>query len=256
MIDNKLKEIAKHLKIRFPNAEFSKNLGFSKGVVSEYLNNKKNASENFLEALENYYKIDYRKLVNFLSNKTNSSIDDKFMLNLLEKSTPINSVNENKLEYELSPVKIEDMHIMNVPLVHVYAYAGYLNGFGDEQYFQDLPRVPWLNNREGKGNYLCFEVMGDSMDDGSYESYLENDILLCREVKKEHWTSKLHINKWDFVIVHKEDGIILKRIIKHDVDKCEITTHSLNSFYEDKIIHLKDVSQIFNVVDFKRKKRR
>lgn len=157
---------------------------------------------------------------------------------------------------EVIEIDSSKMSVMNVPLVHVYAYAGYLDGFGDNHYIDELPKVPWVSEREGKGNYLCFEVKGDSMDDGSHESYLAGDILLCREVSREYWKSRLHIKKWDFVIVHKEEGVLLKRIIKHDVDNCIITMHSLNDYYDDKELHLKDVSKLFNVVDFKRSKKR
>jgi len=99
-------------------------------------------------------------------------------------------------------------------------------------------------------------VKGDSMDDGSHESYLERDILLCRNVRKDFWKSKLHINKWDFVIVHKDNGICVKRIIKHDVEKGIITCHSLNDYYEDFDMDLRDVTKIFNIVDIQRKRNR
>ena len=41
------------------------------------------------------------------------------------------------------------------------------------------------------------------MNDGTEESYLEGDRLLCREIYSQYWVeSKLHYTKWDFVIVH------------------------------------------------------
>jgi DNA-binding XRE family transcriptional regulator len=155
-------------------------------------------------------------------------------------------------EPNLIPVSYNEMNVMLVPLVNKYAYAGYLNGFSDDEYIDDLPKITFADDVEHKGEYLCFEVKGDSMNDESHASYLEGDILLCRNVRKDYWKSKLHINKWDFVIVHKTDGILLKRIINHDVEKGLITIHSLNDYYQDKIIHLKDVFQIFNVVSVKR----
>ena len=146
--------------------------------------------------------------------------------------------------------------IMNVPLVNQYAYAGYLAGFNDPVYIDELPKVPFIVEREHKGEYICFEVKGDSMDDGTHESYLERDILLCRNVRKDFWKCKLHIHKWDFVIVHKENGICVKRIINHDVENGIITCHSLNDYYEDFDIDLRDVSKIFNIVDVQRKRNR
>ncbi|TDO67092.1 phage repressor protein C with HTH and peptisase S24 domain [Flavobacterium chryseum] len=166
---------------------------------------------------------------------------------------------EMKTENENSNLKrltFSNDNIMNVPLVNQYAYGGYLNGFNDPEFIEELPKIPFIVEKEHKGEYICFEVKGDSMDNGTHESYLERDILLCRNVRKDFWESKLHINKWDFVIVHKDNGICVKRIIKHDVEKGIITCHSLNDYYEDFDMDLRDVTKIFNIVDIQRKRNR
>lgn len=167
-------------------------------------------------------------------------------------------LNEKTQESDLEAIQVDftEMNVMHVPLVNKYAYAGYLSGFGDDEWIGELPKIPFANDVENKGDYICFEVRGDSMDDGSYESYLEGDILLCRNVRRDFWRSKLHINKWDFVIVHKEQGILVKRILEHDVENGLLTLHSLNEYYEDFQIHLNEVAKIFNIVDFRRKRSR
>jgi len=153
-------------------------------------------------------------------------------------------------------VSYSEMNVMMVPLVTTYAQAGFLSGFDDPEFLDELPKVPFADDKEHRGDYLCFEVKGDSMEDGALDSILEGDILLCRNVRQDFWKSKLHINKWDFVIVHKEKGILVKRIIKHDVENGILTLHSLNEYYDDFDIHLKDVAKILNVVDIKRKHKR
>ena len=161
------------------------------------------------------------------------------------------------------PFNIEVSHIdglrssvMHVPLVNQYAYAGYLSGFADTEYVDNLPKIPFILDKEYRGEYLCFEVKGDSMECDSEESIPEGSILLCRNVRKEYWRNKLHIHKWDFVIVHNTDGILVKRIIKHDVENGIITIHSLNEFYQDRELHLKDIQQIFNIVEIQTKRKR
>ena len=100
--------------------------------------------------------------------------------------------------------------------------------------------------------YVCFEVRGDSMDDGMRHSYAQGDIVLCRNVDRLYWMKKLHYNSWNaFVIVHKE-GIVLKQIVAHDVERGIITVHSYNPYYEDFDIDLRDVYQILNVVKTQR----
>lgn len=152
--------------------------------------------------------------------------------------------------------QIDEPIILHVPLVSQYAQAGYLCGYSDASYMATLPTIPYIVDHEAQGHYVAFEVRGDSMNDGTEEAIIEGDRLLCREIMPHLWSdSKLHIRKWDFVIVHSE-GILVKRIIDHDVINHKITVHSLNSMYEDKIIDLSEVKQIFNVVELQRPRRR
>lgn len=160
----------------------------------------------------------------------------------------------NQPSDEASP--IDEPIILRVPLVSQYAQAGYLCGYADAAYMATLPTIPYIVDHEAQGHYVAFEVKGDSMNDGTEDAILEGDRLLCREIMPHLWAdSKLHIRKWDFVIVHT-DGILVKRIINHDVENHTITIHSLNSMYPDKVINLADVKQIFNVIELQRPRRR
>lgn len=162
-------------------------------------------------------------------------------------------VNEAPEAYQ---VDFTELEVMYVPLVSKFAYAGYLGGYGDDEYIGDLPKIPFANGFRPKGKYLCFEVRGDSMTTDDRESIEEGDILLAREVRQEYWKSKLHINKWDFIIVHKTEGILVKRILEHDVERGTLLLHSLNDYYQDFTVHLSDVAQIFNIVEITQKPRR
>lgn len=160
----------------------------------------------------------------------------------------------NQPSDEASP--IDEPIILRVPLVSQYAQAGYLCGYADAAYMATLPTIPYIVDHEAQGHYVAFEVKGDSMNDGTEDAILEGDRLLCREIQPHLWVdSKLHIRKWDFVIVHTE-GILVKRIIDHNVENHTITIHSLNSMYQDKVINLADVKQIFNVIELQRPRRR
>ena len=154
----------------------------------------------------------------------------------------------------VEPLNLAEKSVMYVPLVNKYAYAGYLSGFGDMEYIQSLPSIPMIADREGRGTYMAFEVKGDSMDDGTRNSYEQGDIIIGRQIAQHHWQNKLHINKYDFVIVHRTEGVLLKKIIKHDTTTGTLTLHSLNSLYDDFNINLNDVAQIFNVIKVEREK--
>lgn len=171
------------------------------------------------------------------------------------KGNPFIDTPLKKIEV-LEAIPIGQSHIINVPLVSQYAQAGYLCGYQDAAYMGTLPTIPFIIDHEAKGNYVAFEVRGESMNDGTEESYLEGDRLLCREIYPQYWAqSRLHYTKWDFVIVHKE-GILVKRIIDHNVENHTITIHSLNEMYPDRVIDLAEVKQIFNVIELQRPRRR
>jgi hypothetical protein len=147
---------------------------------------------------------------------------------------------------------------MLVPLVDYYAYGGYLSGWNDPAFIEDLPKHMISVEAYHKGVYRAFVVKGDSMNNGLSDALIEGDILTGRVVEKELWSSRFHIHQYKyFIIVHKE-GILVKTIIDHDVENGGITVSSLNPDkinYPDQKIFLKDVYELLNVVDLNRKTR-
>lgn len=174
----------------------------------------------------------------------------------IERAIEVFGVSESELRKAKSQEKgtrvdqLQEIHplIIFAPLVHQHAYAGYLSGYSDEDYMESLPKVPFIIDKEPKGNYVCFEVRGHSMDDGTSRGYEEGDQLLCRELSPDLWKNTLHHKQWDFIIVHRTDGVLFKEVIKHDTVTQEITIHSLNPEYSDDTILLSDVTQLFSVV--------
>lgn len=140
-----------------------------------------------------------------------------------------------------------------VPFVNQYAYAGYLAGYQDQEYIDQLPIIPFDSEDDPNSRYMAFEMKGNSMDDGSRYSYIDGDKLFCQEIPSRMWdTSKLHTMNWNFVIVYKE-GIIVRKIIDHDIQNRTIIAHPLSPFINDEVIKLVDVYQIFHVLEYLRK---
>lgn len=157
---------------------------------------------------------------------------------------------EKKSSQDINEVSYGDFIVMNVPLVSRYAYDDYLNNYLDDDYVNRLPKFPFSKGGE-QGRYIAFEMEGDSMIDDT-DRYVEGAILLCREIPKSLWGQiTQYMKKWDFVIVHKE-GILIKRVVNHDVENHRLTLHSLNPLYSDRVVNLVDVRQIFNVVKLQR----
>lgn len=195
--------------------------------------------------------LDRRTIISYEQGAPIPESTAKLLHILLEPNSEYNS----QKKPEAVPIHYTEMQVMYVPLVSYYAYGGYGRGYGDPEYIESLPKIPFAAEVEHKGDYLCFEVKNDSMNDGTVRSIIERDIILTRNIRPDLWQrSRLHLHKWQvFVIVHKEEGIMVKEITKHDVEKGIITIHSYNDMYEDREVELKDVAQIFNVVEVRRR---
>ncbi len=150
---------------------------------------------------------------------------------------------------EISP----GYYILTAELVPIHAQAGYLLGFQDQEYIDMLPKYTTTVDKFVKGKYRHFEVAGDSMDNGDIkEAIPDGTVLLCREIGREHWTSKFHTHNWpNYVIVHKTEGIVVKQIASQDLNTGELVLRSLNpnkDKYPDFTIKLDDVMEIYNVI--------
>lgn len=167
--------------------------------------------------------------------------------------------------YEATGEKIYELNdqslIMEVPIVSERASAGYLRGFADKEFYEDLPTIPVMIDKKAFSTYLGFEVIGDSMVClDNYElaekSIFPGRIAVGRFLEKSKWKYKLHIHNYDaWIIVHKVEGILIKAITNHDLDANTITIHSLNPDYEDEVFNLEDIEQIFSVVKVEQKTR-
>ena len=149
--------------------------------------------------------------------------------------------------YHSNARPVDDLSYMNVPVIHIKAQCGYLAGYGDTEYIDTLPTMPVIVDKTYHGKYRIFEAEGDSMDDNSRLAICDGDKVLAREVRRDLWLPKLHINDWYFVIVHRTKGISIKQITAQD-DKGNITCHSLNEVFNDYTVNLDDVVEIYNVI--------
>ncbi|WP_099368115.1 LexA family transcriptional regulator [Sphingobacterium sp. 1.A.4] len=155
----------------------------------------------------------------------------------------------NNIFYEISPGR----YLMKTKLITEKAKAGYLLGYDNQEFIEELPSHTITVTEFHRGQYLSFEVFGDSMDNGKRGSLGHGDIVTARNIDRIYWRSKLHTHTWDFfVFVTRSEGILIKQIAKHDVEHGKVILGSLNEDkdrYPDIEISLDDVEQIFNVVD-------
>ena len=124
----------------------------------------------------------------------------------------------------------------NIELVPVKASAGYLNGFSDPQYIQDLPKFQLPLPALKQGTFRAFEIMGDSMlpiQPGSViiGEYLDN----WNEVKTGE----------TYVVISKNEGVVYKRAGNRFKENKELKLISDNKVYDPYSIDADDILEIW-----------
>ena len=216
-----------------------------------YLINKYNVTAYEIEKHTPLTAVGVQKIINGDSKRplenTLKTIISYIKQNYIDKE---GSIKQQEIpQGELKPKEYSTS--IKVRLVSNKAKAGWSEGYYNEEYLEELPFVMIDSDENYKGKYLAFEVEGDSME----PDYLEGDIVICREIQRHLWGSKLHFRDWDFVIAHSTNGIMLKEITAHNVETGDITCHSLNPKYEDFVLNLHQVAHLYNVVEVRQKGR-
>lgn len=233
-LSERLKELIKNKGVT--PYEVSVSTGINQSTLSRILNNntQKMSIKNTL-LLAKYFEVDKDWLVTGVQEREKDN-----------KTTPYH-INKSGIEYyQLANGKYR----MRVPFVPIHAYAKYIDEHRDADYWAEDCFYEFLVDNIHHGNYKAFEIKGDSMDDDSKRSLSNGDVVLARELSSELWKSRLHTNEYPNWIIVLEDTILCKQIIEQDIEKCEITCHSLNSSreYADFKVSLNEVVQLFNIV--------
>lgn len=161
---------------------------------------------------------------------------------------------DNKIKNEA--VKLDHVEFIMVPVIPIKAQAGFIESFDEGlglTYVETLEKWPVLKPETG-GVFAIWEVNGDSMYDGTDRSLSHGDFLLTKELQRHHWKDKLHFRTRLFVICSRTDGVIVKQVVDHDVVHGIITCRSFNPQWEDFKVNLDEVSKIYYILDFVKKK--
>jgi len=172
--------------------------------------------------------------------------------NQKSNATYIGSFNSEDTETPMKEIS-PGYYLLTAELVPIHAQAGYLTGYQDQEYIEMLPKYTTTVDKYAKGKYRFFEANGESMDNGDIrEAIPDGTVLMCREIHKQYWKSKLHTHAWpNYIVVHKTEGIVVKQIAKQDLEKGTLILHSLNpdrEKYPDFEVNLDDVMELYNVV--------
>jgi len=133
------------------------------------------------------------------------------------------------------PIVVDKAGNNLIEIVPEKARAGYLTGYSDPEYIENLPQIsmPFL----GPGKHRAFPVGGDSMpphDDKSYVvgKYVEN----LGEIKKDK----------TYILITYSEGMTYKRLNSKNTDS--VTVEPDNVIYNPYEIKLSDIVEIWEYV--------
>src|ERR1700722_10999820 len=122
----------------------------------------------------------------------------------------------------------------DVQLVPVKAAAGYLAGYADPEFLDELNTftLPML----APGNYRAFEIVGDSMLPTPSGSVIVGEKVEDLEEVKSNQT---------YVVVSRNEGIVYKRVLKNNKSKSKLTMVSDNTSYQPYNMNSDDVLEVW-----------
>lgn len=190
--------------------EFAQKLRIKRSLLGAYEEERAEPRIDILEAVADMFKL---------------TLDD-----LLRRD-----VSDNKTSY-LS--KRRAQKLVNgrgdIPFVPVKAAAGYLAGYADPEFIDELNTftLPMLSG----GDYRAFEIVGDSMMPTTSGSVIVGEkVQNMDEIKTNH----------TYVVVSKTDGIVYKRILKNTRQKNKFTFVSDNPAYQPYNVAAEEILEVW-----------
>lgn len=121
-----------------------------------------------------------------------------------------------------------------IQFVPVKAAAGYLAGYGDPEFLDELNTftLPML----ASGSYRAFEIVGDSMMPTPSGSVIVGEKVEDLEDVKSNNT---------YIVVSRNEGIVYKRVMKNNRAKNKYTLISDNPAYQPYNIDAEDVLEVW-----------
>lgn len=194
--------------------QFAEELGWTRSIVGSYEEGRSEPSIERLIVLSNYFDIPIDILV---KNDLRIAKDTSFI-----------EVGNKRV---LFPVTVNETNEDLIDIIPVKASAGYLEGYADPEYIEQLEKIklPFLPT----GTHRAFPIKGDSMlpvKDGSFiVARFVDDISNIKDGRT-------------YVVLTKEDGLVYKRIYK---EESALILHSDNKIYLPYTVNLNDVLELW-----------
>jgi transcriptional regulator with XRE-family HTH domain len=201
----------------FSQEQFAEELAWTRSMIGSYEEGRSEPSIDKLIDLSNYFGIPIDILV---KNDLRTAKDTSFI-----------EVGNKRV---LFPVTVNEMNEDLIDIIPAKASAGYLEGYDDPEYIEQLQKIklPFLPT----GTHRAFPIRGDSMlpvKDGSFvvAKFVED----INDIK----------NGRTYIVLTKEDGLVYKRVYSHMDNDNTLVLHSDNKAYPSYKIGVDTVLELW-----------
>jgi len=199
--------------------QFADNMEIKRSLIGAYEEDRAEPKYDLLKKIAEYFDLTIDEFIN-------EDINDSW------KPKP-KSQGSNLRVLSISVDKDDNE---NIELVPVKASAGYLNGFSDPQYIQDLPKFQLPIPSLKQGTYRAFEIKGDSMLPIQSGSIIIGEYL-------DNWND-IKVGE-TYVIISKNEGVVYKRAGNKFKEDKELKLISDNKVYDPYSVPADDILEIW-----------
>ena len=129
-------------------------------------------------------------------------------------------------------------------------YEQYIQALDASSVLSKLPKIGFVVNHFEDANYVAFEVLGDSMDDGTINAIPNKAIVFGKKIQiKEAFEENNGISDNARIIVC-QDRVLFKQIVGFVKESNTIVCHNFNNSpeYKDFELPIDDVLQVFEII--------
>ena len=193
--------------------EFANRLNIKRSLIGAYEEERADPRLDVLEIVADIFKLTLDELLlKDLSNESGSYL-------MKRRQQKMISAERNLIHF-----------------VPIKAAAGYLAGYGDNEFIDELNTftLPMLSG----GNYRAFEIVGDSMLPTPSGSIIVGE-------KAENNVDNIKTNA-AYIVVSRNEGIVYKRIVKNNKQKNKLQLVSDNPSYKPYLVNAEDILELWS----------
>jgi transcriptional regulator with XRE-family HTH domain len=221
MVDSNLKFLRK--KNGLTQAQLAEKLNIKRSLVGAYEEGRAEPRLSTLVNISRLFDISLDQLVTFDLSK-----------NGLEASKGNQPGTEgNKMR--VLAITVDKENRENIELVPYKASAGYLNGYADPEFIEELPkfRLPMLNTT---GTHRAFEIKGDSM-----LPITSGTVIIGKFI--EDWSSIK--DGTPCILVSQQEGVVFKRVYNKIKADATLRLHSDNPVFDPYEVSIDNIYEIW-----------